>query len=403
MPEHLEISALHKREYGEQPGVVVSAPGSVNLMGEHTESSEGYVLGFALDREVQVAVSRRPDNALRFYSADSGEGERKKTTLANLKYKREDRWANYPKGVLASLLNLGFEFSGLNWTVQSRIPAEKGLAASAAITSATAAAAARIFGLDITQGRLIEAARMAEDRFMGKPCGLSDYMISFLAEPGKALFVDTRSLDYSYVPLPGEAAFLVTDSRVPKAFREEDYPGYRESRRECLEVLKSRRNGSTLRDYRERDLRETMGRTSGPSPRRCLHVVQENRRVWELKEALEQDRLAAAGKLMFRSHESLRNLYEVTCPELDWLVKRAQETEGVYGSRMIGEGYGGCTLTCLAPAAAAAYEEHLEDYDRIFGFKADHFFCRPAGGVQVLVSPESGQLSQGEGGHSREG
>ncbi len=382
MPDHQRISALHQKEYGAPPEAIVSAPGSVNLMGEHTEASQGYVLGFALDLRAQVAVSRRPDNAVRFYSADSGEGERKKTTLANIKYKREDRWANYPKGVIAFLANLGYEMSGINWTVISSIPAEKGLASSAAITSATAAALIQLFGFDLSQGQMIEAARMAEARFMDRPCGISDAMISFLAQPGKALFIDTRSLEYSSIALPPGVQFLITDSRVPMTFREEENPGYLQSKQECLAVLKGRRTGTTLRDYREGDLRESMGRFSEISRRRCLHVVQENRRTLALKEALAENRCKAAGKLMFRSHDSLRDLYEVTCPELDWLVKRAQETEGIYGARMIGEGYGGCTLTMMDSKAVPAYEEFLEEYDRIFGFKADHFFCRPSGGIK---------------------
>lgn len=388
MPDYHEINNLHKEEYGHYPEVVVRVPGVVNMMGEHTEASQGFVMTFGVDRYALIALSCRSDNSLRFFAGDSR--ERKRTSIANLKYKREDRWANYPKGVLAAIYNLGFELKGINWTLLSDIPQGVGLGSSSALCAGTALALKSLLDIDLTEGQLVEAARYAESRFIQGPGYIADTLSCFFARRNQALFLDTRTLDYHYIPLPEELCFLITDSQVPPSFQEEDFPEYARSREECLEILKNRRPGNTLRDYSRSDLREGMGDFPEISRRRCLHIVQENDRVKKMRKALENGKWGQAGKLMYHSHESLRDFYEVTCPELDWLVKRAQETEGIWGARMTGAGFGGCTLTMLTPSALPAFEVHLEDYDRIFGFKADHYICRPADGAcRVSAEDES--------------
>jgi galactokinase len=167
-------------------------------------------------------------------------------------------------------------------------------------------------------------------------------------------------------------------------FADAEYNRRREECRKCVETLSVKKPGTALRDYSPADLRDSLGSIPETTRRKCLHVVEENARVLEAEEALRKKDLAGFGKLMNRSHESLRDLYEVSCPELDWLVKRAQETEGVYGSRLTGAGFGGCTITLIDEKAIPRYKEAILQYERIFGFRPEVYLCRPSGGARVL-------------------
>jgi galactokinase len=379
-----DVASLHKEEYGNLPQVVTAAPGVVNIMGEHTEHTGGFALPFAIDRYLYFAVSPRKDNSLRFYAADYN--ERKRTSIANVKYKREDRWANYLKGVIHAFLDAGYPIKGLDITVSGTIPPGIGLASSAALTVAAAVGIKHLLNLSILDRRLIEFARKAETDFMETPTGIIDTFASYLSRTKHAMFLDTRYLEYRYVPLGlKDVKFLITDSQVPRSMGDGEFVQRWEDCERCIELLSRRRPGSTLRDYTPKDIRESMGILPENIRRRCLHIVEENARVKEAEEILRKNgSLAALGKLLNRSHESLRDLFEVSCPELDWLVKRSWETDGVLGSRLTGTGFGGCTITLIREDAVPEYEKRLDEYERIFGFKAVSFVCEASGGVRVL-------------------
>jgi galactokinase len=243
-----------------------------------------------------------------------------------------------------------------------------------------------LFNFSITDRRLIEFARKAETEFMEIETGVIDTFASFLGREKNALFIDTKYLEYRYVPLNlKNVKFLVTDSQVPQAMGDGEFYQRWEDCEKCIELLSRRRPGSTLRDYTPRDIRESMGILPENIRRRCLHVVEENSRVKEAEEILRKNgNLSVLGKLLNRSHESLRDLFEVSCPELDWLVKRSWETEGVLGSRLTGTGFGGCTITLIREDAIPEYEKRLEEYERIFGFEAVSFICEASDGVRLL-------------------
>jgi len=378
-----DLRSLHKLEFGTEPEVVASAPGTINLMGEHTDYNEGYVLQLGLNRSASVAISRRKDNSLRFYAADFN--ERKRTTIANLKYKREDRWANYSKGVLAELIQLGFTFRGVDISISGNVPQGIGLGSSSAIEVATAVAMKALFDFPLSESQIIQCASRAETEFMGLDSEITDPFASFIAREGNAVFLDLRTLEYSLIPLGfADAQFYVTNSSVPQVMIAPEIQERKNDCRECIEHLSSRRSGSALRDFTPHDLKTSMGVVPEAIRRVCLHVVQENQRVLEAKRALYSRDAERLGKLMNRSHESLRDYFEVSCPELDWLVKRATEIDGVYGSRMAGPGFGGCTITLLNPNALDRYRARLEEYERIFGFTAEAFLCEPARGAHIV-------------------
>ncbi|ADK82273.1 galactokinase [Sediminispirochaeta smaragdinae] len=380
-----DLIARHVAEYGSEPEVMASAPGVLNLMGEHTDFAEGYVLQAALPHTVEVAISRRKDNSLRFYAADVH--ERKRTTVANLKYKREDRWANYLKGVLYELLQLGYQFRGLNISFGGTVPQGIGLGSSAAVGLATACAMRELFGYNIEDIKLVQVVYLSESAFIGLPEQITDQFVSCFAKQESAVFLNLHTLEYNHLPLRiGNARFVVTNSNVNQNYAKEEVSERYRQCEEGIEKLQGHDSGKMILDFSEQELKQGTDLLSEAERRLCLHVVGENRRVIESRSALLQQDLVSFGKIMNRSQESLRDNFEVSCPEIDWLVKRAGELEGCYGSRLVGPGFGGCTVTLLEEAVIEEYQRRLEDYERIFGFHPDIFVCEPSSGAKIIFS-----------------
>lgn len=378
-----EIQAVHERVYGVSPTAVAAAPGVVNIVGAHTEPHEGFVLAMAIDRHMQVAVTPREDTILHFYAADYD--ERRRTTISNLKYRREDRWANYPKGVVSALLSMGARVRGLSISVAGDIPTSVGLGASSAMSIACAVAIRAALDLPLKDNQLIECVRRAESNFVGYERGIANYLAAWHSRPDTAVLVDARNLSLTHLPLElGSAQFAITNAKIPSICTLRDYQARHDETRSCLSVLKRRRFGIALRDYTTDDLNEILPFVSESARRRCLHVFRENASVQEACDAIRARDAVSLGKTLVRSHESLRDLYEVSCPEIDWLVKRSAETEGVFGARLCGSGSCGAVLTLLDESAFDRYSKRLEDYERIFGFAPDAFWCRPLVGVRTL-------------------
>ena len=377
------VKQSHVEEYGKAPEIIASAPGRVNLIGEHTDYNDGFLFPMAIDFTVRVAISRRKDSHLRFYSVEYK--DRKRATLPTLRFRKEDRWANYPKGIIAQFVERGQALGGMDLTIHGDIPQGAGLSSSAALEVATALAIQDLYGVEVGREDLAKLAQKAENEFVGVKSGIVDQFISRLAKEGHAMLLDARSLTYHYVPLSLKGVkILITNSKVPHGLAESEYARRREDCRACVEVLSVKKPGTALRDYTASDVRDSMGLIPETTRKKCLHVVEENQRVIEAEEALRRKDLVTFGKLMNRSHESLRDLYEVSCPELDWLVKRAWETDGVYGSRLTGAGFGGCTVTLIEEDAIPAYQEHIFQYERIFGFKPEVYVCRPSAGARIV-------------------
>lgn len=382
-----DLIRSHLEEYGQDPNIIAQAPGRVNLIGEHTDYNEGFVLPMAIDYYLRVALSRRKDQHLRFFSSDLQ--DRKRTSLSNLRFKKEDRWANYPKGIISVLLNRGYDIGGLSFTVMGNVPIGVGLSSSAALEVATAYAVQKLLGIEISGPELARLAQEAENSFVGVQCGIMDQFVSRMAQAGSAMFIDTRNMEYRHIPINLlTVKILITNSSVPRSLVDSEYNQRRAECEKCVSLLSARKSGRSLRDYSAADLRDSMGLIPETTRKRCLHVVEENERVREAEGALKKNDIVSFGKLMNRSHESLRDQYEVSCPELDWLVKRAWETEGVYGSRMTGAGFGGCTVTLIEEEAIPKYEARLEAYEKIFSFKPETFLCHPADGARIVFQQD---------------
>jgi galactokinase len=241
------------------------------------------------------------------------------------------------------------------------------------------------FKADISDKELLKRLEAAQGLFFGKNTNPVDYLIAFSAKKDTFLIVDEDAMEVKRIKSPlAKYKILVMDSKVPRFGVEEELKQRRQDIKKGLELLGQKKPGLNFRDYAATDLVEFMGDLPEEIRRRCMHLVQDLRRVNDAAGALRRMDITALSRVFFHSHESLRDLYEVSCPEIDWLVKRAQEIEGVLGSRMTGQGFGGCTFTIIAEEAIEDYRRRLEDYERIFGFHPQIYEIRPAAGVRLV-------------------
>ena len=385
----MDIGLIHRREYEltddrSEPIVIAEAPGRIHYLGDHSESNAGVFFSSAIDRYIRVAISMRKDNSLRFYAADLG--ERKRTTLLNLKFKREDRWANYIKVAIYIFAELGFPAKGLNFTIAGDIPQHVGLASSSAIEAAAVMVLKGFFQAAISDKELLRRLAVSKVLFFSKDVSPIDYYIAFAAKKDQFLVVDEASLEVKRVKSPlAKYRLLVMDSRVPRMGIDEELKQRQADIKKGLQLLSNKRQGATFRDFAALDLVESMGNLPEEIRRRSLHVVQEMRRVNDAEESLKRGDTSFFSKIINHSHESLRDLYEVSCPEVDWLVKRAQELDGVLTSRMTGQGFGGCTYTFIREDVVEEYKKRLEDYERIFGFRPIIYEMKLASGCRLVA------------------
>lgn len=367
-----QIIVHHQNEYGTPPSVICSAPGIIHFLGEHGPCIDAPALSFAVDRRIYAAASPRDDHHLHFFSANLK--ERKRTTISGLKFKTEDRWANYPKGVIDALIQHSDNPAGMNLTLLSQIPMGIGLGSSSALTVAAACAVKTLLDIDISDQQIIAAAHASENQFMRLQVGVSSPAAAYFARSGHLMVSDSSMEMPEYLHFaPSGAALLVTDTRVPPGMSADDRAQIERCRRECIRSLTLKSGVHKTPKLSSESLSVTIEGLSERSRRVGLHLAMEDDRIGEFRRALDDESIETAGRVLFHSHESLRDLLEISCPELDWLAKRAVETEGVYGARMIGEGYGGCIITLVGDDSRQEYARQLEEYDRIFGFKAELF------------------------------
>jgi|GEM_PF-101627 len=425
----LDIRSLHRKEYEvvSQPGkkndkdvktgrntannaiVIAQAPGRILFLGEQGDFGSGLYLSAAIDRYVKTAVSARKDNSLRFFAANLG--ERKRTTLVNLKYKREDRWANYVKVAIHVFIELGVPLKGLDFTIAGDIPQQIGLASSSAIEIASAVALRGFLRVKISDLELTKRLTASHSLFFGKNVNPVDYLVGFSAQKDHFLVVDESNLTVSKIKSPfSRSRYLLIDSRVPRMEVENEMNARKEDLKAALEMLSLNRDRASsslqslpdlpassasqfpsvlqasFREFAATDLLESMGNFPEEIRRRSMHIVQEIRRINDAGDCLVCSDLSGFSRMIFNSHESLRDLYEVSCPEIDWIVKRAQETEGVFGARMTGQGFGGSTYAIVKKEAVSEYRSRIDDYERIFGFRPMIYEVKLSTGARICAA-----------------
>jgi galactokinase len=360
----------YRERFAEEPELVASAPGRINLIGEHTDYNGGFVLPCAVGRRVAVAVGRGGNE---LYSTNFDEAR----PMAG---EKDSSWADYPRGVAWAIGEGGGEIEGFRAAFAGDLPLGAGLSSSAAIEAATALALDALFGLGMDRKELAVLCQRAENEFVGVRSGIMDQYASLLCREGAALLVDCRSLEAENVPLDlkgANLALLVCDTRVERGLAD---TGYNDRRAAC-ERAAGTLGIEQLRDARKEDLE----RLSGEELKRARHIVSENARVLEAVEALRAKNFQELGRLMYASHASMRDDFEISTPELDAFVELAKES-GAPGARLTGAGFGGCAIALVRDEEADAL---TRDALRAFaerGFEKPAFYeFLPAAGAEVVT------------------
>lgn len=374
------MAEVFTRTFGYAPEGVWAAPGRINLIGEHTDYSDGFVLPFALPRTLHAAAAPRADGVVRLRSLQAPEGDG--FGVADLAPGSVEGWAAYPAGALWVLRQEGYRVDGLDLLVDSAIPSGAGLSSSAALSCAAVMAGAAVHGADPSASQVIRMARRVENDFVGMPCGVLDQSASMLSAEGHALFMDTRTMETEQVPFAPDRqgmTVLVVDTRAPHRLVEGHYA---DRHRACQEAAKEL-GVAALRDVT--DLEAALAALASPELRRRVrHVVTENARVLDTVDHLRAGRLREVGPLLTASHMSLRDDYEVTVPEVDTAV-RALLSAGALGARITGGGFGGCVIALVERERVEACGRAVEEAYREEGFAAPSLFeAAPSAGARRL-------------------
>ena len=374
--------------YGPGECRLFRAPGRVNLIGEHTDYNDGFVLPMAIDLDLVVAARLRDDRRVRAYSANFGAGV--EFSLGAVTKDPANAWADYFRGV-AFFINEAFPaVGGMDVLMDGTVPIGSGLSSSAAVETATALAFLRTNGLSMTRREMALLCQRAESEFVGARCGIMDQLVSACGERGAALFVDCRSLETQAVPIPDGVVVVMCDTMRRREIASSEYNRRRAECEEAVRILGEALPGVTaLRDVSPEAFAEHRHLLPPPLDRRAEHVVLEDRRVEESVAALREGDLARLGREMAASHESLRTMYEVSCPELDTMVRIASEAPGCVGARMTGGGFGGCTVNVVLRESASAFEDAVKRaYRTQTGTTPDVHVSEPSGGAEEILSDD---------------
>ena len=381
-----ELVDAYQEHFGETPTHLSSGPGRVNLIGEHTDYNEGFVLPVALKRDVRFVFRPRSDRHVRVYSVEYGESY--EFDLDNLVYNDGMLWANYVQGMAWSLEQSGLRLAGMDAVLGGNVPRGSGLSSSAAVEVGAAHAflaasgeLARLSGPEIAR-----AAQRAENEFVGVNCGIMDQFISVLGRENHALLIDCRTLTYELIPMPAEAALVIGNTRASRSLASS---AYNERRQECetgVALLEPMLPGiRALRDVSSAQLEEYKDMLPVTVYRRCRHVVSENERVLQTVEAFRRNDLVTVGQLMNASHESLRDDYAVSSEALDAMVEAMRSVPGCYGARLTGAGFGGCAVALVEPGAEQAMADAIfEQYPKATNIWPEVYTTRAADGARVM-------------------
>ncbi len=363
--------------------------GRVNLIGEHTDYNGGHVFPCALTIGTYGAVRKRADRKLRLYSMNfSGTGIWE-TSLDELTPCPEDRWTNYPKGVLWALQEKGYKVPfGFDLLVYGNIPNGSGLSSSASLEVLIGTIAKEFYSLDtLTMEEIAKIGQYSENHYNGVNCGIMDQFAVAMGKKNHAIYLDTATLEYEYAPLElGDARIVIACSNKKRGLADSAYNTRRSECETALQELQQVVKVETLGDLSEEEFEQYKDAIQDPvRVRRARHAVYENQRTRKAAEALRQGDLAEFGRLMNESHVSLRDDYEVTGIELDTLAETAWEQPGVIGSRMTGAGFGGCTVSIVKNDAIDAFIENVgKKYESVIGYAADFYVVEAGDGARRL-------------------
>jgi len=383
----IETSVLknrYKEIFGSEPDLLAKSPGRINIIGEHTDYNEGFVLPTAIDKAIYVAVGKREDQEIHLYAEDFN--EKYSIDLPDLAI-TDKGWPNYILGVVDQLQKLDLPLSGFNLYLDGDVPLGAGLSSSAAVECATGFTLNELFSFGLKRVDIAKIGQLAEHTYAGVKCGIMDQFASVLSKEGHVLRLDCRTLEYEYVPLElGAYEIVLLNTNVKHSLASSAYNKRRELCEQGVAWVKEKHaDVNSLRDITVDMLDELVKDRDVDTYTKCKYVVEENIRLDKACEALKKGDIEELGKQLFLAHAALSDEYEVSCEELDFLVDFVKDIPEVVGARMMGGGFGGCTINIvkkgfgqqLADAIAPAYKTK-------FNLELDPIFVKADGGSQLL-------------------
>jgi galactokinase len=376
-----QLRAAFAEHFPGPPPRLFQAPGRVNLIGEHTDYNDGFVLPMAINRRVMLAARPRADNQVRLWSVSFHQGS--SFALDAIAPQPDAPWSNYVRGVAHVLQQQGYHLQGMDAAIAGNVPIGSGLSSSAAIEVATAVAWRDLCTLDLPSVSLAMLCQRAESEFVGMKCGIMDQFIAALGASGRALLIDCRSLRFDRVELPPGMSVVVCDTMKRRGLVDSEY---NQRRRECEQGVELLRGvlpqAQALRDVTSEDLACYANLLPTTVLKRCRHVVSENERTLRAVAALRAGKVQEFGHLMDLSHASLRDDYEVSCAELDAMVEVARGLAGCLGARMTGAGFGGCTVNWVRAEATGEFARRVaEGYRQRTGISPEVYVCAASAGA----------------------
>jgi galactokinase len=387
----MDLIASFNHHYGKPPALMSRAPGRVNLLGEHVDYNDGPVLPVALDRAVCLAAAPSGDDIVSLIALDFDESVSFKLTELDQKVDLQGQplpgWALYPAGVAWSLQTDGLPVSGMQAVYTSDVPIGAGLSSSAAVEIAFSVTWQALGDWETDRMRLARLCQRADNQYVGIASGLMDQFASAHGQEGHALYFDTRSLMWEAIPLPPDISIVIADSGIRRALVDSEYNERRAACEKAVELLRQYKTDiQSLRDVSPREFVAYSEFLPEVIRRRAEHVVKEIARVQSAVIALRLNEKASFGALMYSGHASLRDLYQVSTPELDTLVEIARGSPGCYGARLTGAGFGGCTVNLVDESQAMEFIRSLkEGYLRQVGLPAQVYLCRASAGASVVI------------------
>ena len=373
----------HLARYHAEPAVF-AAPGRVNLIGEHTDYAEGFVMPAAINFATLAGISPRTDGKIAVYSENYG--EERVFEAASLPAKGSKHWSDYPMGVVSILAGEGHKIPGFSLSIWSDVPLGSGLSSSAAIEVATALAVLSLIGASYPPPVLARLCQRAENEFVGANCGIMDQFISANGKENHAMLLDCRDLSIQLAPIPANVALVIANTMVKHSVAGGDYPTRRaESEAACAVINSHRGHVPFLRDATLEDLDKWGNEMATKSLLRARHVISENLRTVAACKALLKDDMKELGRLMAEAHRSYSKDFEGSCAEADTMVELANELPGLIGARLTGGGFGGCTINLVEQSQAAAFADELgRRYAAKTGIQPQIHICHASGGAHPV-------------------
>ncbi|MFA6846188.1 MAG: galactokinase [Sphaerochaetaceae bacterium] len=382
-----KIVELHAKEYEQKPQVLCEVPGVCTLFGSFADFCNGWSIVGTAQTTLTVAVSKRDDQMVRLYNATVN--DRKRFSLSNIKFRKEDRWGNFIKGVVSIMSGENHPFCGLNLTVEGSLLLGDPMSISTAVSLGTCLVLNKLFDLKLDNSTIIRIAYQSNVAFNNESCRISDLIAMLSFRPNRLLFFDLLSVSYQEISFPfgdsdADYVAVLLDSKISPIAMREEIKSKRLAAKKAFDALRKFKPSGAIRDFPEGDLHARMIPLPENERHICTYVLMESHITNDASFMIQQHEVVNLGKAMNRIQNGLRDLMEMTCPEVDWLIKRASETTGCLGAVQIANGLSGNILLLLSKEALPRYISRLEDYEHIFGFHPKYYIYQSQGGAKVM-------------------